>query len=86
MKKKAQKLAVTKVLTVSKAQGKVTYKGVGLNKKSKKALKMNTKNGQITVKKKTKKGTYKMKVTVTAAGNNNYKAASATRTIVVKVK
>lgn len=85
VKKKAQKLAATKVLTVRNAQGKVTYKGVGVNKKSKKALKINA-AGQVTVKKKTKKGTYKMKVTVTAVGDGNYKAASVTRTITVKVK
>lgn len=69
-----------------KAQGTVTYKGVGTNAKSKKALKINTKNGNITVKKKTKKGTYKMKVTVKAKGTANYKAATKTVTVSIKVK
>lgn len=86
VRKKAQKLAAGAVLAISNAKGTVTYKGVGVNKKSKKALKINASNGQVTVKKKTKKGTYKMNVTVTAAGNGNYKAASVTRTITVKVK
>ena len=86
VRKKAQRLAAGTVLTISNAKGTVTYKGVGVNKKSKKALKINASSGQITVKKKTKKGTYKMKVTVTAAGNNNYNAASVTRTVTVKVK
>lgn len=86
VRKKAQKLSAGAVLAISNAKGTVTYKGVGVNKKSKKALKINASNGQVTVKKKTKKGTYKMNVTVTAAGNGNYKAASVTRTITVKVK
>ena len=86
LKKKAQKLAISKVMTVKKAQGTVTYNGVGVNKKSKKALKINAKNGQITVKKKTKKGTYKMKITVKAAGNSNYNALSVTKTVTIKVK
>ena len=34
----------------------------------------------------TKKGTYKMKVTVTAAGNASYKAGTKTVTVKVKVK
>ena len=79
-------MAAGAVLAISNAKGTVTYKGVGVNKKSKKALKINASNGQVTVKKKTKKGTYKMNVTVTDAGNGNYKAASVTRTITVKVK
>ena len=86
VRKKAQKLAAGTVLNISNAQGTVTYKGVGVNKKSKKALKINAASGQITVKKKAKKGTYKMNVTVTAEGNGNYEAASKTSTVVIKVK
>ena len=82
VKKKAQKLAKSKVLTVSKNQGKVTYTKVSGSSK----LKIAKTTGKVTVKKKTKKGTYKMKVKVTAAGNNNYKAASKTVTFKVKVK
>ncbi len=83
LKKKARKV---KPLTVKGAKTKVTYKGVGLNKKSKKALKINKKTGKITVKKKTKKGTYKMKVTVTAAGSAKYEPAKRTVTVTIKVK
>ncbi len=83
LKKKARKV---KPLIVKGVKTKVTYKGVGLNKKSKKALKINKKTGKITVKKKTKKGTYKMKVTVTAAGNAKYEAAKKTVTVIVKVR
>lgn len=83
LKKKARTF---KLITVKKAIGKVTYKVTGGNKKSKKALKINSKTGKITVKKKTKKGTYKIKVKVSAAGNKNYKSGSKTVTVTVKVK
>lgn len=81
VKKKAQKLAASKVVTVSKQQGKVTYKKLSGNKKITIAS-----NGKVTVKKGLKKGTYKVKVKVTAAGNDNYKAGSKTVTFKIKVK
>ena len=77
LKKKAQSY---KAITVSKAQGKVTYKV------TKKNSKLTFKNGKVTVKKKTKKGTYKITVKVTAAGNATYKSKSVSKTITVKVK
>jgi hypothetical protein len=80
VKKKAQTVAPIKV---SNAKGVVTYSGKGTDSKSKKALKINVNNGKITVKKGTKKGTYKMKVTVTAAGNEK-QAKPVTATIKVK--
>ena len=83
LKKKAQ---TVKPITVELAKGTVTYKITGGNKKSKKALKVNSKNGKVTVKKKTKKGTYKVKVKVTAAGNENYNAGSKTVEVKVVVK
>ena len=46
----------------------------------------NKKNGKFTVKKGTKKGTYKIKVKVTAKGNKTYKAASKTVTVKIVVK
>lgn len=83
LKKKAQTVSP---LTVKNAQGTVTYKLVGGNAKSKKALKLNTKTGKITVKKGTKKGTYKINVIVTATGTTEYKAGSKTVMITVKAK
>ncbi len=79
VKKKAQK--VTGAIKVTGAQGKVTYA-----KKSGSAKLKIASNGKITVKKKTKKGTYKIKVVVKAAGNANYNAATKTVTVKVKVK
>lgn len=82
VRKKAQVLAKAKVLTVSKNQGKVTFTKVSGSKN----LTIAKTTGKITVKKKTKKGTYKIKVKVTAAGNANYKTAARTATVTVKVK
>ena len=83
LKKKALTVAP---ITVKNAKGKVTYKLVSGNAKSKKALKLNTKTGKITVKKGTKKGKYSLKVKVSAAGTVAYKAASKTVTVNVRVK
>ena len=83
LKKKAQ--TVTPI-TVKKAQGTVSYKVAKASAKAKKALKLNAKTGKITINKKTKKGTYTMKVKVTAAGNKKYKAGSQTVTVTVRVK
>ena len=80
-KKKAQKLAAKKIFTVTKAQGKVTYTKISGNKNI-----TISKTGVITVKKKTAKKTYSIKVKVTAAGNANYLAKNVTKTIKVKVK
>lgn len=67
-----------------KAVGKVTYARVA--KGSAKCLTVNKKNGKVIVAKGTKKGTYKVKVKVTAAGNGNYKKASKTIACEVVVK
>lgn len=83
---KAKKLKKKKVTTskvkVKGAKGKVTYKKVSGSKK----LKISKKTGKITVAKKTKKGTYKIKVKVKAASTTNYKSATKTATIKVRVK
>lgn len=79
VKKKAQK--VSGAVKVKSAQGTVTYAKKSGDKKLSIA-----KNGTITVKKGTKKGTHKIKVAVTAAGNGNYQAATKTVTVSVKVK
>lgn len=79
VRKKAQTVAPLKV---SNASGYVTYSGKGTDSKSKKALKINAKTGKVSVKKGTKKGTYKMKVTVSASGDEK----TITKTISIKVK
>ena len=85
-KKLKKKKQVISPITVKSAQGTVKYKITGGNKKSKKALKINKSTGKITIKKKTKKGTYKVKVTISASGNDNYNAGSKTVEVKVVVK
>ena len=87
LRKKAQRIAQTKAIEVSNPKGTVTYSKVSVSKKKfKKRFKVDPATGKITVKKKTKKGTYKVKVKVTAAGDANYNAASQIVTVKVKVK
>ena len=81
---KAKAVTVAAPLSVTKAQGKVTYAKVA--KGSSAALTINKSTGKVTVKKGTKKGTYKIKVKVTAAGNKNYKSGSKAVTCKVAVK
>ena len=82
LKKKAQNLAVTKVIKFTKkGQGKLTYTKASGNKK----ITISKTTGKVTVKKGLKKGTYKVKVTVKAAGNANYNA-SAVKSVTFKIK
>lgn len=52
----------------------------------KNCLRLNSKTGQITVKKNAGKGIYEIKVKVTAEGTAEYKPASKTVIVTVKVK
>lgn len=84
LKKKAQKV---KAITVKNAKGKVTYKITSATKKIKKLVKISSK-GVITFGKwkKAKKGTYKVKVKITAAGNSTYQSKSLSKIVKIKVK
>ena len=81
LNKTNQTLAVTKVLTVSNAQGKVTYKKESGNAKIK-----ITSTGAVSIHKGLGKGTYTVKVKVIAAGNANYKSGSKTVMFTIMVK
>lgn len=81
-KKVKKKKQVVAPITVRNAQGAVSYSKVSGSKK----IVVNKATGKITVKKKTKKGTYKVKVKVTANGNVSYKAISKVVTVKIKVK
>jgi hypothetical protein len=70
----------SKALAISGKKGLLTYKKAGGSK----YLSIGKKTGKITVRRNTPCGTYKIKVKVRAAGNVNYKPA--TRTVVVKVR
>lgn len=82
VKKKAQYLAVSKVLKFTNVgQGTRSYVKVSGNKK----ILINKTTGKVTVKKGLKKGTYAVKVKVKATGTSNYKA-SAWKTVTFKIK
>lgn len=81
-KLKSNAVTVARPMDISKAQGKLTYvKASGSS-----ALTVNKTTGKVTVKKGTKKGTYSIKIKVTAAGNTNYKKATKTVSCKVVVK
>ena len=68
-----------KALVVTGAKGSVTIKKTGGSKRL-----TITKSGVVTVKKGTKKGSYKIRVKVSTGGTGVYK--KATKTVTVKVK
>ena len=90
LKKGNQTLTVGKAITFSnKGQGTRTYKLVSAKKGSKSFIKkfaVNKKNGSIIVRRGLQKGTYKVRVNVTAAGGTNYKGAvkPVTATVIVR--
>ena len=89
LKKKNQTIEVGSAMTVSKAQGTVTYTLISANKGKKnfkKYFSVDKKTGKITVKKKLAKGTYKVAIKVNAAGNTYYKAGAKTVTVNIKVQ
>lgn len=81
LKKAKQTVKRSKYLTVSKKQGKVTYKKTDGDEK----ITIDKNTGDIIVRKGLKKGKYSVSVKITAAGDNNYKAASKTKSFTVKV-
>ena len=89
LKKKAQGLPVSKIITCTDAgHGDLSYKLVSAKKGKKsykKYFKINADTGKLTVKKKLKRGTYKVKVKIQAAGNEVFEASPA-KTVTVKIK
>ena len=81
IRKKAQSFAAKKIFMVSNAKGKVAYKKLSGNEK----ISVSSK-GKITVKKGLKKGTYRIRVKVSAAGSIEYKASNKTITVIIKIK
>ena len=82
IKKKSKTLKAKRVVKIKKkGKGKLTYKKLSGNKKITVAS-----NGKVKVKKGLKKGTYKVKVSVTAAGNDQYFPITKKVTFKIKVK
>lgn len=85
--KKAQKIKRAKAISVKGAKGKVTYALASVkNAAFKKYFSVNTNKGVISVKKGLKKGTYRLKIRVKAAGDKNYNAKSQTAAVKITVK
>ena len=78
---KKKTIGRAKAFSVTKAQGKVTFAKVKGNKKI-----TVSSTGKVVVKKGLKKGTYKVTVKVSAAGNGDYLAGSKTVALKVRVK
>ncbi len=86
LKKKAQKV---KLFKVTDAKGKVIYTLIksGVSKKIRKLVKINSKGTVIINRwKKAKKGTYTIKVKITASGNSTYSKKSISKKAKIKVK
>ena len=83
LKKKSRTIKRSSAIKITK--GKKTYKLASVSK-SKKYFKVSKKTGKITVKKGLKKGTYKLKIKVRAAGDYSYKARTRTASVTIKVK
>lgn len=81
VKRKAQKVSALSL--VGMVPGNVTYSKVASG--SSKRLDVNKSTGKITVKKGTKKGSYKIKVNVEGSGTDNYEPASKVVTVKIKV-
>lgn len=81
LKKKTRTVKAKKAFSIKKAKGKVTFK-----KKSGKKKITVTRSGKIKIKKGLKKGKYKVRVKVTAAGNSIYKKKTETVTVTVRVR
>ena len=82
VKKKNQSIKRSKVMTVKNNKGTLSFTKVSGNAK----ITINRTSGKITVKKKLKKGTYKVQVAVKASGNATYATITKTVTIKIKVK
>ena len=81
LRKKNQTVAASKVLNVAPKDQKALYVKVS----GKKKITINKYTGAVTVKKKLKKGSYKIKVKVMVTGNETYKA-SGWKTVTFKIK
>lgn len=87
LRKKNQAIKRSKAITVSKAKGTVRYRLLSVSKKRySKYFNVNKKTGRITIKKGLRKGTYKLRIKVRAAGNSQYKAATGIVTVKIRVK
>lgn len=82
VRKATKRLAVSKVVRfANKGKGRLTYAKVRGNAK----ISVNKKTGKVSVSKGLKKGTYRVKLKIKAAGNANYASATKTVTFTLRV-
>lgn len=85
LKKKTVTVKKIKAFTIKNAKGTVTFKLTKKDKKAKNKIRI-SKKGKITVKKGLKKGTYRIRVRVRAAGNKYYKPLAKILKVTIKVR
>lgn len=87
LKRSKQTIKRTKAITIKDPQGPLTYRKVGVSKKAYSGkFTVNARTGKITVARGVKKGTYRLKVKVTAAGNAVYEPKTETVTVTIRVR
>ena len=86
IKKKGRILPRTKLIKITnKGQGKLTYQLVKVSG-NKKYFKLNSKTGKLKIKKGLKKGKYKVRVRIHAAGDSNYQSLNKIVISTIKIK
>ena len=84
LQKKDIRVSFDKLAEVKNSEGKLSYKITKVSdKKAKSQIKINKNTGEITLNKKLRKGSYKVTVTVTAAGTDEFK--SKTKKVIIKI-
>jgi hypothetical protein len=86
VKKKKATIKASKITKGNKASTKISYKLVKVNKSKSKSKFKVASDGKITVKKGTKKGTYKLTIKASAVETKEYKAASKNFKVTIKIK
>ncbi len=84
LKKKAQTIKISQAVTIKNAKGTKSYEITDKGKLTK--IKINAETGSITVPKGTGKGTYTIKIKITAAGTKNYKPGSKNVSVKIKIQ
>ena len=82
---KKSKQRISGAISYSKSQGTVKYKKVKVNKRGSRFT-VNARTGKITVRKGTKKGTYKVRIRVTASGDAFHLPVSKTVTVKIVIR
>ena len=87
LKKKSKAVKRSKAITVKNSSGKLSYKLLSVKKaKFRKYFKVSSKTGKITIKKKLKKGKYRLRIQVKDPGSLKYYPKTEKVTVTVRVR